>query len=364
VINYGRQVDLIWKLGFPFLISGAALIAIIPTALSGSPNAYFHTDISFFIALGLIVVVGICNAIITPALYGTSGAFPQIYMQACMAGNGVVGLLTVFVNGITYIAFKPSSGDTSLGARGKSTEAFFSLAAIVCAVAFLVFKFLEYNKFAISKLQSDTVESIEQGQPSISGSASSPDVNVDVYHEIDDNQELESPKLNQIDRTPLMNQSQKQQSLPYGPVIQTMKPHVINVVLNFTLTFLSFPGMSIYDIPDRLKLSNDVNDNKFWFSLLLLLVFNIFDVLGRFLPNLYLVNGNHLVYLVLSRLVLYPLFLLMSSPLIVFESVPLVIVCVAIFALSNGYCATCSMIHGPMLLHSQDRKFGSELVRI
>lgn len=90
----------------------------------------------------------------------------------------------------------------------------------------------------------------------------------------------------------------------------------------------------------------------------MILIFNFFDVLGRYTPNLFIADGLLLWVITLSRFGFWATFILIASddppvdPSWLFSATWFKFLNMAIYAFTNGFVTTCSGILAPG--HSPD----------
>jgi equilibrative nucleoside transporter 1/2/3 len=111
-----------------------------------------------------------------------------------------------------------------------------------------------------------------------------------------------------------------------------------------------FPG-----ITSKIKSSSNFVSPD-WFTLILFVQFNLFDLIGRTLPSYFLLFTPKTLWIVsLSRFLFYPLFVLnLKSIFFVHDAWSLTFM--ALFAISNGYVASLAMMYGPTFVEKDRDK--------
>jgi len=96
----------------------------------------------------------------------------------------------------------------------------------------------------------------------------------------------------------------------------------------------------------------------------LIVIFQVGDFIGRTLPKWFLFPPKKYLWIVIiSRIVFYPLFMLLIYTNIFFSEKNLVAYFVMIFfALSNGYWSTVGMVYGPSELDVKEQENGGYLM--
>ena len=102
-----------------------------------------------------------------------------------------------------------------------------------------------------------------------------------------------------------------------------------------------------------------------WSGTLVIFVFNVFDALGKFLAEFRKFYSKlSTTVLVLLRCVFYATFILVATQrdMPVFSSDWFIVVNVAFFALTNGYCTSCIMVLTPEQVKSDEKETAGYLI--
>jgi solute carrier family 29 (equilibrative nucleoside transporter), member 1/2/3 len=123
-------------------------------------------------------------------------------------------------------------------------------------------------------------------------------------------------------------------------VVGTVKWHGAGVVLIYGVTLSIFPGFITEDVD-----SEALGD---WYPILLITAYNVFDLVGKALPALYLLqNADVAVAGSFARLLFYPLFYgCLHGPSFFRTEIP-VTVLTCLLGLTNGYLTSILMILAP-----------------
>jgi equilibrative nucleoside transporter 1/2/3 len=123
-------------------------------------------------------------------------------------------------------------------------------------------------------------------------------------------------------------------------IVGTVKWYGIGVALIYVVTLSIFPGYITEDVH-----SEALED---WYPILLISAYNVFDLVGKALPAVYLLqNGNVAVAGSFARLLFYPLFYgCLHGPSFFRTEIP-VTVLTCLLGLTNGYLTSILMIHAP-----------------
>lgn len=111
----------------------------------------------------------------------------------------------------------------------------------------------------------------------------------------------------------------------------------------FIVTFIIFPGTfydSRFDILDKIQ---DDTERAGWYDIIIILLFNVFDTVGRFMGGKFHLPGKTVMLLSALRSVFVittTLIAFDASPDFIFGSDWFKIANMALFAISNGYVST------------------------
>jgi len=251
-----------------------------------------------------IAFCGMFYAILATSLFGFAARFPPIYTQALMSGQGWAGLATTVTRAIVIAVFPK-------GERGimDGSAMFFYIAAgisFVCMLSYFVLIRLPYTQHYL-------------------------------FASVDERQRLLQDSEDMERREIVEDQGESS----VWVVLRKIALVGICVWGVFFFTFLSFPGLVTHLKPHSLSLSDD------WFTMVLLIEFNVFDVIGRTLPGKVLLFGREKLWMAsLARIAFFPLFLFCSKPLL-FKNDWIVFTIMAFFAFTNGYVASLGMMYAP-----------------
>ena len=127
----------------------------------------------------------------------------------------------------------------------------------------------------------------------------------------------------------------------------------------FIVTFVIFPG-AFYDSSfDMLSSISDKDDRNSWYQIINLILFNVFDTIGRFMGGKFHLSGNTVIGLSVLRSVFIATTILIAykaSPAFIFQEDWFKILNMALFALSNGYVSTQCAIKAPSYVKEDQRE--------
>jgi equilibrative nucleoside transporter 1/2/3 len=123
-------------------------------------------------------------------------------------------------------------------------------------------------------------------------------------------------------------------------IVGTVKWYGIGVILIYAVTLSIFPGYITEDVHSETL--------KDWYPILLISAYNVFDLVGKALPAVYLLqNANIAVAGSFARLLFYPLFYgCLHGPNFFRTEIPVTIL-TCLLGLTNGYLTSILMILAP-----------------
>ncbi|XP_019176628.1 PREDICTED: equilibrative nucleotide transporter 1-like [Ipomoea nil] len=284
-------------------------LALFTAALVGVPLVdafYVKGNVGvyggFYVTVGLLVVCGVADGIVQGSVIGTAGELPERYMQAVFAGTAASGVLVSLLRVVTKAVY-PQDAE---GLR-KSANLYFIVGIalmVVCMVSYNVAQRLPVIKYyrdlkaqAVSKEMGD-----EMGR------------------------ELWTSNL--------------------GDIIGGVKWYGFGIVIIYVVTLSIFPGYITEDVHSEI-----LGD---WFPILLITSFNLFDLVGKSLTAIYVIeNSKVAIGASFARLLLLPLFYgCIHGPRMFRTEVP-VTVLTCLLGVTNGYLTSVLMMLGPKTVELQ-----------
>ena len=274
----------------------------------------------------LAVIVGVGDALAQSGLFAFAATTDPLYTSAVMAGNGTAGLIV----GVLRLLTKWGFVDTE-DSLYKSSRVYFAVCVLVIAGAI-------FSLYTVTK--------------KTSSSSSEEDARLgDLDSErLRDEEEDESSKVRPFDAI-----LPKSSTTHDGSLIETIVlafnrvrrlsreafTYLTAMFGVFLVTLALFPAIMV-----EIKSSSNLGD---WWSVILIVIFNLFDTIGRTSLSVSCVQerlkswikgfDHKLLVLVFSRALYVPLFWLCVKPDVLAID-GLVILIVATFALSNGVLST------------------------
>lgn len=277
--------------------------------------------IGFTLTIIMVIMTALCTALCQGGIFGFAGMLPPIYIQAVMSGNGLAGITTSIIRVITKVTLE-SKKPVTLETLNLSAAIYFFVSAAVIIVCIVSYFIMVRTGFAAHFLGTGALSEEEK--------ANLLSEEEDIF--IDD-----------------------KASPPPASTLQVLKKiwHMCFLVcFIFFVSLAIFPGISV-TIESYYGPKSAMAD---WLPVLMIVVFNVFDFIGRTLPRFVVVFGEKSVGIpIVLRVVLLPLFIFCIYPrLIVYDAIPLIFM--AILALSNGYLSSITMMIAPGLVEPHERE--------
>lgn len=263
----------------------------------------------FYVTVAALGLSGLADALVQGGLIGSAGELPERYMQAVVAGTAASGVLVSFLRIFTKAVFPQDVH----GLRNSAILYF--VVGIILMVVCLVF----YN--------------VAHRLPVIK------------YY-------------NELKMLALSEEKEEEKGPLLGPVWEIMgkvKWHGMGIVVIYIVTLSIFPGFITEDVH-----STVLGD---WYAILLITGYNVFDLVGKCLTAVYLLeNANIAIGGCFARLLFYPLFLgCLHGPQFFRTEIPVTIL-TCLLGLTNGYLTSVLMILGPKTVQLQHAETAGILV--
>ncbi|XP_022776073.1 equilibrative nucleotide transporter 1-like [Durio zibethinus] len=255
----------------------------------------------FYVTVGVVGLSGIADALVQGGLVGAAGELPGRYMQAIFAGTAGSGVLVSVLRILTKAVF-PQDAD---GLR-KSANLYFSTSIVVmfiCIVLYNVAHRLPIMKY-YEELKTEAVK------------------------------EEKGPVTGPVWRATLWN------------IVGTVKWYGFGIVLIYIVTLSIFPGYITEDVHSLIL--------KDWYPILLITGYNVFDLVGKSLTAVYLLeNAKVAIAACVVRLLFFPLFIAcLHGPQFFRTEIPVSIL-TCLLGLTNGYLTSVLMILSPKSVQIQ-----------
>ncbi|CAO2829245.1 unnamed protein product [Amaranthus hypochondriacus] len=262
----------------------------------------------FYVTVGALGLSGLADALVQGGLIGSAGEMPERYMQAVVAGTAASGVLVSFLRVFTKAVYPQDYH----GLRNSAILYFIVgiVLMIICVVFYNVAHRLPVIKY-YNELKKQAVDEAKEEKGPLSG--------------------------------------------PVWDIMERIKWHGVGIVIIYVVTLSIFPGFITEDVHSTL-----LGD---WYPILLITSFNVFDLVGKSLTSLHLLeNENAAIGACFARLLFYPLYWgCLHGPQFFRTEIP-VTVLTSLLGLTNGYFTSVLMILAPKTVQLQHAETAGILV--
>ncbi|CAM8879823.1 unnamed protein product [Rhodiola kirilowii] len=259
----------------------------------------------FYVTAVAVALSGVGDALVQSGIVGNAGELPERYMQATIAGTAASGVLVSLLRVFTKAVYTQDAE----GLR-RSANLYFIVSILVMIVCIVFYNIS--HRFPIIKYYQDLKV-------------------LAVSEEKED-------KVNQgesIWRTTLRE------------IVGRVKWHGAGILIIYIVTLSIFPGYITEDVHSQI--------HKDWYPILLISFYNVFDLVGKCLTAVYMIeNAKVAICGSIARLLLLPLFYAcLHGPKFFRTEIP-VTVLTCLLGLTNGYLTSVLFIMAPKSVQLQD----------
>ena len=314
VIFFGSKIPFSSRIYYSCIALSVILIAYPILAI-------MHPSEATGMTIGLILTFGLgfFNAVLQSAGFGLAGICNSKTMEFFSIGQAVAGLLPWPLIQLLNVVFTSAglsvTTDASTGQSPVDTATTLTSLALASAVTLIL---VPYYKFYLSRssLVKTAIENLESVKDSVA----------------------------------VKGRSKLQ-------IIRDTLPLAFAVWFVLYVTFVVFPSELLAWTP-----SYGPYPGKFFYAGMLIYVFQVFDVVGRYLVSVFAINPKHTKLASAFRSFLIPMFFLASYNTSFFANDITRILLMAVFAASNGFILTWCMIHGPGQVNPDERDVASYIM--
>lgn len=338
------------------IMPGFAMYVVLVALLPWVSNKILGTAIT--------AVLGFVDSIVQGSIFGFAGLFNPRYVTALMAGQGIAGVLVTGVTAICKVSF-----DQSEDGQRNATLTYFGISVfeiIVCiACWYFVLERSPVTKHYLNK-SPDAMRTLTQ---------------TTSFPLLEDGGVLDDGSSKpvgpgKLQSNPVLTGSAQ---LSYRACFSAVAAPAMTVFFNFWITLSLFPTITSQLLSTNLDVNQDLKDSNgnvlhhgnAWYPLWIVSTFMVGDWIGRTLPSwemfLFRDHKKQLrksVYItgVILRLVFIPLFILSIAPNKKIKQDAFQFLIMSLFAISNGYIGTVTMMAGPDLVPHQDKERAGTLM--
>eukprot|EP00262_Sarcandra_glabra_P019073 TRINITY_DN7063_c0_g1_i1.p1 TRINITY_DN7063_c0_g1~~TRINITY_DN7063_c0_g1_i1.p1 ORF type:complete len:432 (+),score=37.13 TRINITY_DN7063_c0_g1_i1:240-1535(+) len=253
---------------------------------------------AYYVTVAAVALSGLADALVQGGVIGSAGELPERYMQAVVAGTAASGVLVSVMRVLTKSIYPQDAH----GLR-SSANLYFIVSIVVMAICIVCYNVADrlpvIRYYKNLKMQAMSEENNDKGF-------------------------LSGVKW----RSTLWD------------ILGSVKWFGFGIVLIYIVTLSIFPGYITEDVHSQIL--------KDWYPILLITGYNVFDLVGKCLPAIYLVENTKVaVTACVARLLFYPLFLgCLHGPDFFRTEIPVTIL-TCLLGLTNGYFTGVLMILAP-----------------
>ncbi|PON98936.1 Equilibrative nucleoside transporter [Trema orientale] len=303
IVFYSHKSDAYFRINSGLGLFVASLLVVPVTDavyIKGRVGLYD----GFYVTVAAVAVAGLADALVQGGIIGSAGELPERYMQAVVAGTAGSGVLVSFLRIFTKSVYPQDAH----GLR-ESANLYFAVSIVVmviCIIFYNVAPRLPIMKYYRElKNQAVIEEKVEKG-----------------------------PLTGAVWRSTLWE------------IVGRIKWYGFGILLIYIVTLSIFPGYITEDVHSELL--------KDWYSVLLITGYNVFDLVGKGLTAVYLLeNAKVAVGGTFVRLLFIPLFYgCLHGPKFFRTEIPVTIL-TCLLGLTNGYLTSVLMILAPKMVQLQ-----------
>ncbi|EOY00376.1 Equilibrative nucleoside transporter - like 3 [Theobroma cacao] len=258
----------------------------------------------FYVTVVVVGLAGVADALVQGGLIGAAGELPERYMQAIVAGTAGSGVLVSVLRILTKAVF-PQDAD---GLR-KSANLYFSTSIVVMVICIVLYNVA--HRLPIMKYYKELkMEAVKEEK------------------------EEKGPLTGPVWRAALWN------------IVGTVKWYGFGIILIYVVTLSIFPGYITEDVHSLIL--------RDWYPVLLITGYNVFDLVGKSLTAVYLLENTKVaIAACVVRLLFFPLFIgCLHGPQFFRTEIPVSIL-TCLLGLTNGYLTSVLMILAPKSVQIQ-----------
>ncbi|KAK7263933.1 hypothetical protein RJT34_31532 [Clitoria ternatea] len=257
----------------------------------------------FYVTAAAVGLSGVADALVQGSIVGSAGELPERYMQAVIAGTAASGVLVSALRIFTKAVFSQDA----IGLQ-NSANLYFTVSIVIVFICMVFYNLVHrlpvmkyYNEL---KLQAVTVN---EDNDSVSGA---------------------------VWRSTVWD------------VLGRVKWYGFGIVLIYVVTLAIFPGYITEDVHSQIL--------KDWYPILLITGYNVFDLVGKSLTAVYLLENEKIaIGSCIVRFLFFPLFLgCLHGPQFFRTEIPVTIL-TCLLGLTNGYLTSVLIILIPKTVKLQ-----------
>uniref|UniRef100_A0A0D6R851 Uncharacterized protein n=1 Tax=Araucaria cunninghamii TaxID=56994 RepID=A0A0D6R851_ARACU len=277
-------------------------------------------DVGYYITVAMTVICGVADAFVQGSLIGSAGELPEQYMQAVVAGTAASGVLVSALRILTKAALPQDVHGLRI-----SAILYFVVSTVFMAICLLCYNMA--NQLPVIQYYNDLK------MRAVESTFLLGNIIVNSPPDTEDGS--------------LLGASKEGSAPNFWHVLSQIKWLAIGLLLIYVVTLSIFPGYVTEDVHSHLL--------KDWYPILLIAFYNIFDLVGKSLTAVIMLESASVAIAgSFARLLFYPLFYAcLHGPHFFRTEIP-VSVLTCLLGLTNGYFTSVIMIIAPKLVPLQE----------
>ena len=331
LVKCGSSIDLRTRILFGFSAYSVSMLGVPVTDKVLFPHNDMHGSgnlMAMLITLSFVVVIAVANGFVQGSLFGLSGLLPLTYTGALVLGTAISGVFISFLRIGTKVAFGDSVGVLSMGIYVYfAAGGLFSLFCI-----YLHQRVLPDLPIMVWHRKEEAIrKGYSEHSPLLNGKAAPKDVEVAQYTSLEHEAEAEVLLL---------------------PIFKRLWMYAFAVFFGYLVTLSIFPGVLAENLTSKTL--------KSWYSLLLMTVFNIGDMLGKMTPSRFHCKDGALLFIFsIMRFAFVPIYAIFVQENLQDIDFFVVTFCLG---LTNGFLTTSAMSTGPTLFGPREAEVAGTMM--
>ncbi|KGN61542.1 equilibrative nucleotide transporter 1 [Cucumis sativus] len=303
IVFYSHKSDAHFRINL-----GLVLFVLTLLAVPIMDVVYIHGRVGLYeglyVTIGFVVLCGAADGVVQGGVIGSAGELPERYIQAVLAGTAGSGVLVSVLRIITKSIYPQDAS----GLR-ESARLYFVVSIVVMVICIIFYNIVEklpvVKYYKDLKVQAMNMEEEEKG-----------------------------PLTGAVWRSTLWE------------IIESVKWYGFGIVLIYLVTLSIFPGFITEDVHSSIL--------KDWYPILLITGYNVFDLVGKTLTAVYVIQNPKIAIVGCAvRLLFFPLFFIcLHGPPVFRTEIPVTFL-TCLMGLTNGYLTSVLMMLAPKVVQIQ-----------
>ncbi|KAF3451582.1 hypothetical protein FNV43_RR07677 [Rhamnella rubrinervis] len=292
--------------GYVLFTASTFLLIVLDLATSGKGGIGPYLGIC-----ALVGCFGVADAHVQGGMVGDLSFMHPDFIQSFMVGLAAAGVLTSAMRLITKAGF-----DKDHNGLRKGAMLFLAISTFFEFVCILLYAFV-FPKLPIVKHY--RAKAASEGSKTVSADLAAAGVTTQTDHD-------------------QVEDEAKQQRLSTKQLLMKNIDYAIDLFLIYVLTLSIFPGF-LYENTGKHQLGD-------WYSLVLIAMYNVFDLIGRYTPlikSVKLESRKGLMIAILSRFLLIPAFYFTAK----YGDQGWMLMLISVLGVSNGHLTVCVLTVAP-----------------